>query len=808
MKRRLLIFFVIFFSLLGFFVYLTLHSMPWENDKPDFRHHAIAKTDFPIAGAAAERSLDVQADNNDAALATAPEKSFVLKAVLRLIPPCADCDVSISFYENEILSATTVKKSSSNGDAQWRHESLYKDRRYSIIASASGYVSTCKEFFVKESDLDIEIELKQTLWLSLRVESNAHIPVPGANVSLRSSVGGIFLSDIQTDGEGKAEIALPKPGEYSLSASHPMYADSTQETIRIVQNPNLYTITLNGRQGLIYGRALNAANRVIPNATIELYGSTKHNYLDKTFTNQEGRYVFQNLRLDDYFVHINAGKDWLVSDISYEGTEKLDALFPRVKLTPTQTSAEVNFQLDPSFFIGGVVIDSKRRPVSGAVVRGGLKGQRSPSGTPLESSALSSANGEFQYIVDKREKGREDLLLSAVHPIHGFGYREIANARSRHSSEPIYIVLNQPMGWLKATVRDFRSKEPQIEQPVQFFPYAHRDQKELSWKSITDKNGYVEIQLPEGSYLPELEGYKVLSPQSFGIAADRTMELPIFVEKDDAPKVLMHGLAVDPDQNPIHGARLSITDGTQSFGFTESTPDGTFQLEVREMDINENSQLAAHHRNYKTYIHPLSDLPIFETIVVNMIPYQGAVKAVFINNDGMQKLCAYLVNANNLGHIQEMRDIDSSVVYFKNIDESQGPFLIVAGGETSVGFSKPFDLRDNPSQFMEVEILLERYAANSNLSMRIIDAQTNEPISIAVCSIQGVTLHLFGGLSIFEKKAVSLEDGVAVFKNMPSSYCHLFVKHVYHGEIQKFFVYTESNKNWEITLSLPPKKGE
>jgi len=158
-----------------------------------------------------------------------------------------------------------------------------------------------------------------------------------------------------------------------------------------------------------------------------------------------------------------------------------------------------------------------------------------------------------------------------------------------------------------------------------------------------------------------------------------------------------------------------------------------------------------------------------------------------------------------LGPVQEKRDIDSSAIYFKSIDENQGPFLIVAGGENSIGFSKSFDLRDNPSRFMELEVLLEPFAADSNLTILIVDAQTGEPVSIAVCTIQGVALHPLGVLSMFEKKVVSLEDGVAIFKNMPSSFCHLSVKHVFYGEVQKRFAYIESNKNLELTISLPSK---
>ncbi|RJP21874.1 MAG: carboxypeptidase regulatory-like domain-containing protein [Candidatus Omnitrophota bacterium] len=740
-----------------------------------------------------------------------PATQLLESATLIILVECQSgaSDLAITVFVRDSTSEIAVSDciASPTTPVPYIFNTLSVGNVYTVMVSAEGYIPIQHSVKLQNRETSLTLHLYPQVIVHLLCINEESEPVPGAMFEIRSQTGGIFAENMQANETGAATACLPHPGDYEIVASHPMYTETRHKAIHVTHNPNSHTFLLSRATGMIFGKATDESSRPVSGATISLYRQSKHNRMAGTTTDEDGNYVFTNLRLIDYFLNIEADDRYVNSDISYDSNRKEDALFPRITLTPEQPNAEIHFQLFTSITFYGKVVDASNQPISGALIKAGIQGTREKSIRPVFNDIQSDGNGEFTLPVKTRIQGWNHLLLSAIHPDYGNTSVLIENYAEKNQDEIIVLTLEKWIGAVKGTVVDFHSRIPISSVTFNVFPVSFQNDDRFRQTFVTNDQGEFLITLTENNYIFQAEKYSIRSPKTIYVNADQETKTTIFVSNIDEKKIRISGIVVNRDQIPIHGANLYVSGQNRMFGSTSSIPEGLYQLEINESTLQYEPIFHVLHPSYQTYEIPVMDIPDTNSFVVELTEHRGVVKAVLTGIEDCRGVQLDVMPIRQFNPIQTVHDAEQSIVFIQNIDESQGPFVIMAGGLQYAGISPVFDLRNVQSRYLELEIPMHAAGRRSKISIQVFDAQTREPVAIATCQIDGHSFNPAGVPSRFEKRAITRNNGIAILENVPICIGALNIRHVFYKETTLPFHHDGTYSNNRIVVSLEKKEG-
>lgn len=716
-----------------------------------------------------------------------------LSVGVRLNPPKPDCPVRINVLGRDGVSVAEREITSTVQESRIDINSIESGVEYTIVVFSEGYISYREKAMVEGESCRVDVVLSEYPLLELKTENEDGDVVPGADVAIISHRGGFFATKFQTDGKGLASVQLPQPGDFSIQVSQALYAGVIEKSISVRFNPNRYTLVLSRKSGLIFGTITDHNKNPISGAEVALSRSSIHNIIFKTKADRDGRYAFRDVNLSRYYVHVDAGEQYLESDAAYTDGIKTDRLIQPVELTPEDSSHQVDFIVEPVLTIEGKVVDESGVPVPNALIVTGIQGQRATSVLPAGRRGRTGSQGEFIFPLRNRILEWTTLLVSATHPKYGYVTETIENFDWRTNLTDVTLVLSKSVGTLIGTVVDARTATPMTIDALKIVQYAYRNLDDFHTSLSPDENGRFEAELPEGEYLFTAEGYQIQSPDSIRIINNDTIETTVCIIKDDSPKMTVNGIVIDKDFAPIHGALIHIISSNRAFGGTETTPEGRFQFEMNVQDFQDDYEMTVYHPNYQMVTTVLGDITDPEGIVVQLREQPGAVKALLSGGTAVQGMNLYLVSAQTFQPVKTVECIEGTPVYVRNIDPKLGPFLILSGNSFFCGLSSVFDLNESITHYQEIEVLMVPQRTNGTLSFQLNDAKTSEPIPIVTGEIRGVTLNKAGLTSQIDKKTISGSDGIITFKNLPPFYGTIEFNHVFYNKKSLNFLFNGSS---------------
>lgn len=719
------------------------------------------------------------------------EASLHIHVAFSLSPLENTVFVNLLDANQELISREEI--SASTTDVQHTFQSLQNNATYTVIASARGFLSSRHTVTLESPDTNVSLVLHQNPWLTIQCADQNGVPVPGAEMDIRSDTQGVFTAQIQANDRGSAQIELPYPGVFTVFATHPLIPGIVNKIIRVESNPNHHILVLSKLAGMIHGKVTDSNDAPIPGAKLFLHRFSKHNRIAETETNSDGLFAFSDLSLAEYFVSIDAGEDYIKNQITYSEYSKEDVLFPRVVLTPDQPYEEFHFRLSPSVILHGQVIDSGNRPIPGALIKAGIQGPRPTSIRPLFQDVATNLKGEFKLPITTRLDHGNQLQVSALHPDYGSVNKIIEDYTEWPAEERITLIMGQNLGTLKGTVIDSTSNDPVVSLALNLIPNHFRGVERFQKKATTDERGDFEITLSEGKYQVKAQGYTILSPQLLYVnRADQT-QVTLRAEKEDENKITLRGLVVNQDQIPIHGANVYVYREGRTLGGTETTPEGQFELDIEESALQTQSSLHVIHKLHQEWKISLREIANLEEIVAELAAHQGTVKVTLHGISLFNDVRVHLMKPQYYDPLRTVEEVKQSVVYLSNIDENQGPYFLLASSQHLFGISPPFNLADAPSRFLEVDIPMTSKNSEAALTIQVLDSQTGDPLSIATCELDAVSMNPYGSPMRYQRRAVTFDEGLTTFTQVPVGMGWLKIRHVYYQEISIPFFHDGSS---------------
>lgn len=791
MRLRLVLTIFVLLILLGILGYITLTFSPYEyNAKQGIKLETNAETVY--SGINHPVSLPSSLPDPDMHEAKSNFEA-TLHVCITLSSSPLDTDVLVNLFDAGQEMVSNNKITASTTEVQHTFHSLKKKATYTVIASARGFLSSRHTVTLESPDTNVSLVLHQNPWLTLQCVDQNGESIPGAEMDIRSDTQGVFTAKIQTNDMGLAQIELPYPGVFTVFATHPLIPGIVYKIIRVESNPNHHNLVLSKLVGMIHGKVTDSNGAPIPGAKLFLHRFSKHNRIAETETDSNGLFAFSNLSLAEYFVSIDAGEDYIKNQIAYSEYSKEDTLFPRVVLTSDQPHEELHFRLSPSVILHGQVINSGNRPIPGALIKAGIQGPRPTSIRPLFQDVETNLKGEFKLPITTRIDNGNQLQISALHPDYGSVNKIIEDYMEWPAEERITLVMNQNLGTLKGTVIDSTSNDPVVSLALNLIPNHFRGVERFHKKATTDEQGNFEITLSEGKYQVKAEGYTILSPQLLYVnRADQTHVI-LRAEKEDVKSITIRGHVVNQDQIPIHGANVYVYREGQTLGGTETTPEGQFELDIEESALQTKSSLHVIHKLHQEWKIPLREIANLEEVVAGLASHQGTVKVTLHGISLFNDVRVHLMKPQYYDPLRTVEEIKQSVVYISNIDENQGPYFLLASSQHLFGISPPFNLADAPSRFLEVDIPMTSKNSEAALSIQVLDSQTGDPLSIATCELDVLSMNPYGSPMRYQKRAVTFDEGLATFTQVPVGMGWLKIRHVYYKELSIPFFHDGSS---------------
>jgi hypothetical protein len=726
-----------------------------------------------------------------------------------------DADKPITIYTRltDVSDSISQEKTISTviSEATCVFASLKSEHTYNLIAAASGYVSCRKT--ISSGTTEITLELLKNPILSLRIVADGDIPVPGAQVEIRSTDHGIYAQNFLTTKEGIIQIELPRLGLYSIKTSHPRFNDVSINEIPIEYNPNELKLTLSGINGSIIGTVRNQNEESIENATLTLLQENGGTIIGKTRTDTNGRYALSDIKTGQYYLLCDAGKGYLQSDLYYSSSGKEDALRKRIVIDPDHNTRQIDFYVERALMINGVVRNEKGETVAHAEIRGNMQGQREYVLRPTGESTKSNESGEFTLALTKRVISWNTILLTAIHPDYEHGVCEIKNMDWRSNPPDATVILPEITGKLIGMVKDSDTDAPIAYKVLKILNKSAKFQPEFTKTIETGPQGQFELPIACGDYVFACDGYALHYPKQIYVKVGSIENVEILFKKEREADLTFSGKVVaKSDGTPIYNAGVYLTplspaaNNARNSAHTFSAPDGTFKLATFSESIREDTELQIFHKNYQPFTELASKWNERERTTVEMEEFPCAIKVILSGVADDNGIRIYLKKGDQDDPVEFTKRWMNQVAVLDKIDPSKGPFTILAGNAEYIGISPIFDFNNSQSQYHEIVLPMKKREMKTYLYYQIVDANSGQPIPAARVEIRGCSLSEYAFPITVSVKTVTNADGMAEFKDMPLFVGEINVSHglykpfqqaIHHGaminEIREFISLEKRN---------------
>lgn len=192
-----------------------------------------------------------------------------------------------------------------------------------LLVSAAGYADSLSEEIVvsRETVVDkVDIFMDKGGDLRGRVVNGEGSPIRGAKIMLADKArqedplsqvfntmlnptGGRAKKQGTTDENGAFHLTLITPGKYAVDVTHPDYAMTSPKWVEVLPGegttPMMEDITLT-RGGKVTGRVFDGKKNPLASALVAITSEKGH--MERTTTDENGKYLFEHLRPGEYTV--------------------------------------------------------------------------------------------------------------------------------------------------------------------------------------------------------------------------------------------------------------------------------------------------------------------------------------------------------------------------------------------------------------------------------------------------------------------------------------------------------------------------
>ncbi len=665
-----------------------------------------------------------------------------------------------------------------------------------ITASASGYIPSVVPITEDQATSLIDVDLYDSVHLSLQVESDWSETVPDAEVKITSVTEGIFAKTFQTDASGTLETSLPHLGEYFITVSHTNYNSYTQKRVLLHHNPNQIAIRLRSQSGSISGHVYDEKNTPLSNITVTLSHADSIPTILSSKTDESGQYHLFDVRYGKYKVGIDPGDEYVKRNIVYGENKNKNILLKTVDLDQSNPYQQIDFHTKKAVILEGIVVDETDQPIPKTVIKLAIQGgARGTAVYPTKIETLSNEEGKFRLPLTTEIRSRNQLRIGAIHPDHKYSTKTITGFAWETKPEPIKLILSQVMGRLKGKVIDVQTGEPVPDISLHIAQYAFRFRDHFIKKIVTGNAGHYQLDLPEGNYIIFDDEYSVEYPDEIQIVPEETKEHNIRVRKKEET-ILVKGIVKDQKGAPIHHAylRINSTDlSDKRVGrSTVSIPDGSFQMEIPLSLLERAPQIEIEHPSYQTKSIFLKQFEDIQNIEINLDEYFGKLRVSLNNLEEASSVNMYLYKKQTMSSLKEVININSSLYTFTKLNPEDGLFFVVAGNENYFGQSEEIDLTEYPMNTASTQIELNPIQNDHNLLLTVLDSSTDDPVPIVTCKLLGITMGAYNIPKTISESSITNFEGQTEFNKLPNLSGYVEIN---HSNYKKYTLPMQLNSN-------------
>jgi len=128
----------------------------------------------------------------------------------------------------------------------------------------------------------------------------------------------------------------------------------------------------------------------------------------------------------------------------------------------------------------------------------------------------------------------------------------------------------------------------------------------------------------------------------------------------------------------------------------------------------------------------------------------------------------YLYRTQPMSYSKKVKNIRDSEYSFRQLNPAKGPFFVIAGNDEYFGVSETVDLSNFAMNNAEVKINLSSKKDNFQLSHKIVNKSTREPVPIVTCNLNAITLDSYGRIKNINKTILSNYEGFVKFDDLPT----------------------------------------
>lgn len=436
------------------------------------------------------------------------------------------------------VSGAIVRVPGSESQVQTDAEGMFELKEIPLTKDPTKLVITAPGFLEQQIAVDPQTQGRNPLMIPLRgattVEGQvrdqaSNTPIAGATVSLPT-----WDVSVETDAEGRFQIADVPAGKMSIEIAKPGYGPATLEETLTADAGGILNVQLAG-QGKLVGRVIDALSpeKPIPGAQVYLLNTPL-----STTTDANGRFEIPGIPTGTVTIAVQAeGYQTESSDQELKATE--------IRPFPVGLHGAATLR-------GRVLNQATGQPMPGATVQL-LHPQLNRE--PLHTND----QGEFEF--RRLPPGQQAVKVSSA------GFEDAsADVVAKEEPETIEIALTGTAK-LTGTVKDASEKKP--------IPNAEIQIKGTELAAKTDEQGQYEISgIPGGDATVQIvgRGYRQQErPQTFEVGKAALLDVEL------KGGTILSGLVMDELSNrPIAKAQVQLVGSTQK---TETDNEGRFRFE-------------------------------------------------------------------------------------------------------------------------------------------------------------------------------------------------------------------------------------
>lgn len=367
-------------------------------------------------------------------------------------------------------------------------------------------------------------------------------PIEGATILVFR--GRTFMGLAITDINGHYTVVNLAPGQYIVHANAPGYQSKVTGVTVVSNVTSTVDFALQPNPGIISGTVTNAVTAApIASATISVFSGSA--FIESTLTDSNGNYLLPGLAPGHYTL------------VTQAANFQSDAVGATVASNSTTT---VNFLLSPeSGSISGKVTNSvTTNPIPNATVE-------VLNGPILIASALTDPSGN--YSIPNLEQNTYTVMAKAS----GFSQKSQSITVNANQTTTANFALDPTPGTIAGTVTDALTTNPIPSATVRIFQGTT-----FIAFDLTDVNGSYSIpDLAPGNYfvVASADGYQTKVSAKTVITGLTTIAN---FALDSSPGAIEGRVVESCGGTPIHGALITVTDGSTIVGFDLSDVNGNY----------------------------------------------------------------------------------------------------------------------------------------------------------------------------------------------------------------------------------------